>query len=361
MTRFAKRGVKFLGLTTLFVATLELCARIDDCVTWDAPFWGPYDHSILYIRDEFGKHGRPNAQFEKWKLNQFGFRGPEITQAKPAGVYRIAIMGASETFGQAESPGKEYPAQVQEILDRAQPGRYEVLNTAVPGMSLPRISEFLSDYVYRFEPDLLILYPVAVDHLDFVCPEPRKGPLSPAPKPRDPEVSLRLARRVKAAIKQNMPGPVMNYVRKHMRDRALRRYGISEPWQVPPHERVSAYEDHLLAVINEASRHGIDVLLATHANRFGETRTDLDRRWLIAWQRFYPLATGECLIQMENRANEIIRRAAMERQLHLADLAATVPPGSESFSDFVHFTDDGARVAAETLVAEILAIVNERK
>jgi hypothetical protein len=48
-----------------------------------------------------GQHGRPNAQYLKWKLNSLGFRGPELDP----GATRILCVGSSETFGQYESEG----------------------------------------------------------------------------------------------------------------------------------------------------------------------------------------------------------------------------------------------------------------
>ncbi|MFC2176368.1 SGNH/GDSL hydrolase family protein [Bacteroidota bacterium] len=354
LVKLLKAGLRFLGLAVLFVVTLEICTRIDDMLTWEAPFWGRYDNSLLYVSDRFGIHGRPNGQFEKWKLNQFGFRGPEISKAKPPGVYRIAVMGASEPFGQAESPGMEFPAQLQTILDRSRRGRYQVLNTAVPGMSLPRINEFLGDYVRQFEPDLLVVYPVAADHLDFRCPEPRKA--LPVPRPKKNRPSLRLLRRLRVVVKRILPTEIASSLRAYQTRRSLRQYGVQEQWRSPPPERLAAYREHLTSVVDQARSCGIDVLLATHAHRFGETLSAADHNWLIAWRKFYPLAGGDCLIQMETEANTIIRRTAKDRGTRLADVADTISPGNENFSDFVHFTDLGARIVAEAIAAKVLEI-----
>ncbi len=356
--RLLRTTTRFCFLAILCGATLEVCARVDDVLTWKAPFWGRYDHSLLSVKDRFGVHGRPRGQFEKWKLNQFGFRGPEISKHKPRGVYRIAVMGASETFGQAESPGMEYPAQLQAILDRAKPDRYQVLNTAVAGMSLPRIAEFLRDYVSQFDPDLVILYPVAADHLDFRCPAPRTAPRDPQPvrRPASARPSFRLRRRVRTAIKQFLPARIQEVLRVYQTRRRLQKYGVEKPWESPPPERLAAYREHLTTVVEEARRHGIEVLLATHAHRFAEPFSPRDQQMLVAWRKFYPLAGGDCLIQMEAEANEIVRRTASERNTYLVDLATAIPPCNENFSDFVHFTDRGAQIAAEALAKTVLAI-----
>ena len=351
---FTRLGLRFLGYALVFVATLEICARVDDVLTWGAPLWGRYDSSCLYVCDHIGKHGRPNGEFQKWKLNQFGFRGRHITKDKPLGVFRIVVMGASESFGQAESPGMEYPAQLQTILDQARPGRYEVINAAVPGMSLPRINEFLSDYVYKSAPDLLVLYPVAADYLNFKCPKPRTS--QPIPQSENTGRTLRLFRRLKVVVRQLAPPALMNAIRTHVIHLKLGQIDIREPWASPPPERLAAYENHLGSVLDQAMARDIAVLLATHANRFGDTLSPKDREWLIAWKKSYPLAGGDSLIQMDSRANTIIRKTAEERDTYLVDLAEIIPPGGNCFSDAIHFTDSGASLAARALAKKLLEI-----
>lgn len=97
----------------LFLVSLEFCARMDDVLIWKAPFWSRYSNELLTMRDALGGHrGHPNARFEKWQMNSFGFRGPEFEEKKPAGVIRIMAVGASETFGLYEKAGGEYPEVV---------------------------------------------------------------------------------------------------------------------------------------------------------------------------------------------------------------------------------------------------------
>src|SRR5262249_60431635 len=40
-----------------------------------------------------------SAQLLTYTNNSLGFRGPEIAQQKPPGVYRVAILGASTVYG----------------------------------------------------------------------------------------------------------------------------------------------------------------------------------------------------------------------------------------------------------------------
>ncbi|MFW6107998.1 MAG: hypothetical protein ACOC70_02240, partial [bacterium] len=88
-------ALKCIGLAALFLVVLELCARVDDRLRWGAPVVGHYSHRLLTVEDERGIHSRPGARFEKWELDEHGFRripgGPEITVQKPEGVIRVAV------------------------------------------------------------------------------------------------------------------------------------------------------------------------------------------------------------------------------------------------------------------------------
>src|SRR5262245_16320664 len=97
----------------LFLLAAEAASRLDDWLAYGTPVLANPDRGMdLTVQDEHGLHGRPLGRFKKWALNEAGFRGPEITETPAPGVTRIALLGASETFGLYESPGKEYPSQL---------------------------------------------------------------------------------------------------------------------------------------------------------------------------------------------------------------------------------------------------------
>jgi hypothetical protein len=71
---------KALLWSIIAVLTLEVCARVDDWVSYGASPFGLYDNSLLGAFDKMGQHGRPHGQYLKWKLNSLGFRGPELNE-----------------------------------------------------------------------------------------------------------------------------------------------------------------------------------------------------------------------------------------------------------------------------------------
>lgn len=93
-------------------------------------------------------------------INEWGFRGRDYTLAKPAGVRRIAMLGASQTFGFGVGDSAVYSVKLEERLNRDHPfgpGATEVLNFGVVrGSVLDRLSQLESD-VLKFDPDVVVI------------------------------------------------------------------------------------------------------------------------------------------------------------------------------------------------------------
>ena len=92
-------------------------------------------------------------------INSDGFRGPEITKAKPLNTYRIFVVGGSTTFGAGSLDHQTPPFYLEEFYNQTNLDvNVEVINAGWPfRWSLPEttmIKENLLDY----EPDLFIVY-----------------------------------------------------------------------------------------------------------------------------------------------------------------------------------------------------------
>ncbi|MHC5210614.1 MAG: SGNH/GDSL hydrolase family protein [Planctomycetota bacterium] len=97
-------------------------------------------------------------------INSLGLRGPETTEAKPAGVKRIACLGDSFTFGYGVDDDETWPAALQRALDAASAAapvetaqRYEVLNCGVPAYDTEQEVRLLATRIVAFEPDLVLI------------------------------------------------------------------------------------------------------------------------------------------------------------------------------------------------------------
>ena len=62
MRLFPRALVRIITCLIVSVATLELCARIDDRVGYGAPIFSlSYNENRLYEYDQIGKHSRPTC------------------------------------------------------------------------------------------------------------------------------------------------------------------------------------------------------------------------------------------------------------------------------------------------------------
>jgi lysophospholipase L1-like esterase len=336
-----------LGLV-VFVVVLEVCARVDDVVTYGAPFWGIYNDEILLQRDSIGKWGRPGARYAKWHLNSLGYRGPELHP----GSIRIITMGASETFGLYEAPGEEYPRQLERDLN-AWTGKnlFQVVNVAFAGETLPTAILRVPQIVDQIHPSYALIYPDLSSYiwmsLKTANPPPNRSTPSDASQ-RGAKFEPRLSVRVENLLKQVLPLAIQDRLRKvsMRREIASRHYVILDRL---PEDRFERFRHDLQALITALREHQVEPVLVTHATIFSKPLIESDQLSLTHWRKVYPMLKEEGFLDMERRMNEVIRQTAAEQHLPLIDADEQMPHGPKYFADFVHFTTYGAGVMASIL------------
>jgi hypothetical protein len=139
-------------------------------------------------------------------------------------------------------------------------------------------------------------------------------------------------------------------------ERERRPHGPGWVWDSTPADRLALFEEDTAAVLDAVRGSGARAILATHATRFGPSLDDQDRRMLLGWNRFYPRATTRCLLDMERKANGVLRRIGGEMDIPVTDIEKTMGGQSRYFADFSHFTDEGAQRAAGAMAREVLAL-----
>lgn len=103
---------------------------------------------------------RPGYRDEHLRINALQLRGEEISRRKPPGVFRIACLGDSATFGVWRvRPGvfgyDSYPAELARLLTEAGHRRVEVLNAGVVGYSSSHGLRQLAVGILELEPDVV--------------------------------------------------------------------------------------------------------------------------------------------------------------------------------------------------------------
>ena len=182
-----RRGAEAFGLVLVFLLSFELMARVQDSVRYPMPLLSTVNsEEELIMHDRDGAHGRPDVQFKKWVMDRLGFRGPEVPVHPASGTVRVVVVGASETFGLYESPRKEYARELEDTLNEyvakgacaaAGTVRFEVLNDALPGMSLPSVRQDIRKRLVRFVPHIIVYYPSPAQYLENRLPLATPPPL----------------------------------------------------------------------------------------------------------------------------------------------------------------------------------------
>lgn len=149
--------------STLFAAGLLAAAgevfvrhreKTRDTVPGSMPFLY-YEHNryrVALVRD---------TEYFGWaRVNSSGFRGREITERKPDGVFRIMAVGSSTTFDTAIGDDmRTWPALLEAQLDSlGAAGDVEVINAGVAGYRVVDNLIRLQMELHRFQPDMIILY-----------------------------------------------------------------------------------------------------------------------------------------------------------------------------------------------------------
>jgi hypothetical protein len=265
-----------------------------------------------------------------------------------------------------ESTNKEYPRQLQDSLNaRLHSGacaasasaRFEVLNAAFAGMSLPTMTQDVRNRLVRFRPDVVTAYPSPVSYLLDAAPEAARPDSSGRPETPGLRETLRSRGRdrVREQLKLMVPEAVKTRMRQREIDAVVQRHDQTWRFTSVPNERFVAYEADLRQLIGTIRSIGATPVLVTHATVFtGRTTVDLDA--MTAWQKFVPRATASTLLQSDSLARAITFRVAADSSVVVVDVAGRLAKAPTSaFADAVHFTDSGAAIVASALADGVLS------
>lgn len=348
MSLSLRRGALGISLVCVALVSAELAARIDDWIRLDIPILRTpdYNHDLKY-QDSFGIRGRLNGRYRRWRLNNFGFRGPDISREPAAGSTRIMLLGASETFGLYESEGKEYPNQLQDSLGIR--GRYEVVNAAIAGAGLMAIIRLWENYAADFHPAVVVIYPspsfYAVD---------REPTWPPAGRPEQP-YELPLRPRLLEQFRNVWQTPEF-LQRRRLNDWIAQATDGKPPewfYRHAPRERLDLFTRNLDSLVKSIRARGALPIVMTHAMRLTVPAKPTDEFLLLDWRSGNPRATVDALLETEQQGAQRVRSYANAQNVCLVDLDRSLSGHSEYFADVAHFTDKGAGVVAGLITHQL--------
>ena len=108
----------------------------------------------------------PGAKSGQYEINSDGFRDREYAVEKPAGVFRIVVLGDSIIWGHGLALDDSFAKQLEQQLNAAFDRPFEVLNFGVSGYSTQQEVELFKVKASHFEPDLVIVGYCLNDYLE---------------------------------------------------------------------------------------------------------------------------------------------------------------------------------------------------
>lgn len=364
-------GIFVAALVLVTAVGAELTARIQDWIRDGIPLTAtPNWDKDLFVDTTTGRRGRPNGHYKKWRLNEFGFRSGPMSITPQAGTVRVLVLGASETFGLYESPGHEFPARLDTILTSS--GKYEVINAALTGLTLDSTLSYWEDWVSRFCPAVVVIYPSPLFYLSDLAPGRRSESVpvkvsgsathSPAVRPgvnSDVGGTLLASSRIVGRARDQLDVPdFLQRVRDARTIEAAARDKPSE-WffRAAPADRVRLFIDDLDRLARAIERSGARLVVLTHAMRVADPARAQDLDWLSRARVNTPRALPEVLNRFQTVTNEAIRTWGRQNGVPIVDVAAELNGREELFGDLIHFNDSGADLVAAAVAHRVADLV----
>ena len=356
--RLLHAGYAF-GLMLLVAFAAEITTRIEDRLRYDTDLLHSpdFDNDLFEPQANGDRRGKPFGRYQKWRLNQFGFRSSEVEIKRSSDRKRIMLIGSSETFGMFESPGKDYPAQLLSELNRF--GDYEVINTALPGMTLRSATRAFDDRFARFSPDVVVIY---VSPLFYLNMSPKKESASSKPTgvaataTARPQLIPRFQLRFERKLRDALVTPEFLQRRIDAKTIESRRdaLGANSVFTSFPQDQLDMFISDLNVLVQNIKDCGAKPLLVTHAIQSHSPPTPDDLRALQSSLVHTPRATPQLVLDFEAANREQILALAKSQSLTVVDLAQALNGRREAFGDLVHFSDTGAAIAAQ-MIAETIS------
>jgi hypothetical protein len=346
--------VRGLVCAVVVLITLEACTRIDDLLTAGASPFAAYNELTIYTTDKLGRIGKPFARYLKWQLNSLGYRGPELVP----GRIRIACLGASETFGLFESPGNEYPRQLERRLN-ALTGtpRFDIVNASYVGMNAATHDIRVPYLVQRVHPRYALIYASGANYiwLPWVKSIIPYSPQSP--------FELRVKTRAANAVARILPDDFKQWRRERLVRNLALGYTVMD---TIPEANVERYIADLSRLLSDLRACSVSPILITAAYRFQEPVTGSERYFLTMWRLYYPMLADDGFLDMGRRMNDAVRMLAQKTRTPLIDMDRAMPRGPKYYGDFGHFTDEGAtevgRIISDALIrSSMIAELNHQQ
>lgn len=327
--------------------------------------------SFIYNKN-IGYEFKPYTLLENnERLNSEGFRGPDYAIPKPAGIFRILVIG--DSVAMSGFPYEQSWEQVLELnLNRFAAGsgistRYEVINAGIGGYVSWQALKRLEIRGLKYQPDLVLLLvgwnDMLYSALPNWSPEMNLSTIVEAyAKPSNNDVKKGFLNRIRISIYRNL------YIARFIREV---RNAIWNKWhildniqrhQLPSginfnEKALELYRDNLEKIYKVTGINGIRLGLIVYPTILRNDLLDdpgIHRR-LIKFYRFLPQSTGELFYGYGRYKDAQLQFADSHADVILIDAAKPFADKNKDerlilFEDLNHPTAQGCRILADTVL-----------
>jgi hypothetical protein len=270
-----------------------------------------------------------------------GYRGDDFPVEKPAGLFRIVVLGGSTVYTEkVKDNARTFTTQLEMILhDEYHYTDVQVINAGVPGYSSWESLINLEFRVLDLEPDLIIIYQNTNDvHARLAEPTAYRGDNTGAIRQwRGPTVAWweysTLLRILSRKLEYTDQVQLNDFVDALTQLEYTQGDAVAALHENPP----IYFRRNLINMIAVAQANNVKVMLATWAHS----------------PYFDDYAATDLYQQAYQEQNDLILQLAQERQVPVFDFAAVMPQDREYWADGRHVNEAGARYKAH-LFAEFL-------
>jgi len=324
---------------------------------------------LAVIRVPHGSYGyrqKPNAiqEYPNGSVataNEMGFRGPPVAWHKPAGTFRIVLLGGSATHGWGTDDADTIDAYMRARFAQKLPGvAIEVVNLALDGYDSAQVFERMRSDGVRLSPDLVIV--------NSGINDVRNARLAELGEPPDPRTSIWESAMQPMRREMARGGPSLWTRLKHhfylarfpgiLHDRRLRAAEVRESANdvVPNPEALHYFERSLEMTWELIAESGGALILSTPPSALSQLHAASDRERISYW--INDAATTEAVRgQLASRMRSLAERLAAGGA-PVRYVAHELPV--ESFLDDCHLNAAGNRALAERFVDDSLEFVSAR-
>jgi len=281
----------------------------------------------------------PGAATRTISINSLGFRGPPLTQEKPAGNLRIAFVGASTTFC-AEVSGNDmtWPHLVTEAIQKGYPEvNVDYINAAVPGYTVKTSLLNFQRRVAPLHPDVTVIYHATND-------------LSWETRSLAEEQGVYAGQHGKEKTSWLANHSQLWYLavkNLHIKEAQRNVLDTTKQLEFSTADLGSDFRKYLLQLVSEANKVSKVVALATFAYQLRPEQTAEQQLKAAGSALYYmPFMNPQGLMDAFQHYNRIIAEVAAETGAILIAGEQMIPGNDDYFNDTVHFKDAGSQIMA---------------